>query len=201
MKLTGIILAAGESRRMGTPKALLDLGGETFLDRLIDALGSSCSPVIVVLGGDAQRIRAGLRNADRATFVLNPKHARGQLSSLQCGLAAVPANADGVMFIPVDKPAVLEPTIAAIARRFVERKPGELLVIPRAGGRHGHPVAVSRELVKQLLALPYQAQARDVIHAHVQETVYLDVDDPGVLDDVNDPEAYAQLKTRWAKTV
>ncbi|HSW49287.1 MAG TPA: nucleotidyltransferase family protein [Bryobacteraceae bacterium] len=201
MKLTGIILAAGESRRMGSPKALLDLGGEIFLDRLIDVLGSSCSPVIVVLGSEAQRIRGGLRNAGRASFVLNPDYARGQLSSLQCGLAAVPVDADGVMFMPVDKPAVLGSSIAAIARRFEERKPGELLVVPRAGGRNGHPVLVSRELVQQLLALPHHAQARDVIHGHVQETVYLDVDDAGVLDDVNDPEAYAQLKARWGNTV
>jgi CTP:molybdopterin cytidylyltransferase MocA len=200
MKLTGIILAAGESRRMGTPKALLDLGGETFLDRLIDALGNSCSPVIVVLGSEAQHIRGGLRNADRASFVLNPEFTRGQLSSLQCGLAAVPADADGVMFMPVDKPAVLGSTVAQVARRFEQLSPGELLVVPRAGGQHGHPVAVSRELVQQLLALPYHAQARDVIHNHVQETVYLDVDDPGVLDDVNDPEAYAQLRARWAST-
>jgi molybdenum cofactor cytidylyltransferase len=196
MKLTGIILAAGESRRMGSPKALLDLGGEAFLDRLIATLGSSCSPVIVVLGCEAQRIRAGLRNADRATFVLNPDYARGQLSSLQCGLAAVPADAEGVMFMPVDNPAVLPSTVALVARRFEQRQPNERLVVPRVEGRHGHPVCVARDLVQQLLALPHQAQAREVIHGHLQNTAYLDVDDAGVLDDVNDAGTYDRLKER-----
>jgi molybdenum cofactor cytidylyltransferase len=199
MKLTGIILAAGESRRMGTPKALLDLGGETFLDRLILALGASCSPVIVVLGSDAKRIRSALRSADRATFVLNRDFARGQLSSLQCGLAAVAADADGVMFMPVDNPAVLPATVMQVARRFAERRPNELLVVPRMDGRHGHPVSMARDLIQELLALSPQAQARDVIHAHLADTAYVDVEDTGVLDDVNDPETYYRVKARWEK--
>jgi molybdenum cofactor cytidylyltransferase len=178
---------------MGTPKALLELAGETFLDRLILTLGQSCCPVIVVLGCDHQSIRAGLRRADSATFVLNPDYRRGQLSSLQCGLAAVSPAAEGVMFTPVDCPSVLPSTVARMAQRFQERGPHELLVIPRSEGRRGHPVCAARDLIPEFLALPPDAQARDVIHRHSEHTVYVDVDDSGILTDVDDPQAYRRL--------
>jgi len=194
--IAGLILAGGESRRMGTPKALLQLGGETFLDRLIRVMGQSCSPVIVVLGHEAQRVRSGLDPAGAALFVINQDYGRGQLSSLQCGLAAVPSEAEGVLFTLVDRPLVEPSTIARVLQRFQERLPPEVLVVPRAGLRHGHPVCVARELIPEFLALPLEAQARDVIHAHAGETAYVDVEDTGILVDVNDPEAYQRLVAR-----
>ena len=178
---------------MGSPKALLDLGGETFLDRLILTLGGLCSPVIVVLGWEPQQIRAGLRRAELAEFVTNPDYRRGQLSSLQRGLAAVPPEAEGVMFTPVDFPAVRPSTIARIARRFQTRRPNEWLVVPRSQGRNGHPVCLVRDLIPEFLALAGDAQARDVIRSHREQTVYEDVDDAGILEDVDDPESYARL--------
>jgi CTP:molybdopterin cytidylyltransferase MocA len=193
VSLAGLILAAGESRRMGSPKALLDFEGETFLDRLILMLGDRCSPVIVVLGCEPQRIRAGLRCAELAAFVTNPDYQRGQLSSLQRGLAAVPPEAEGVMFTPVDHPAVRPSTIARIAGRFQTRQPDEWLVVPRSQGRHGHPVCVVRDLIPEFLALAGDAQARDVIRCHRERTVYVDVDDAGILKDVDDPESYVRL--------
>ena len=194
--IAGIILAAGESRRMGTPKALLELGAETFLDRLIRVMGESCSPVIVVLGHEAQRIRSGLSRLGTALFVINQDYGRGQLSSLQCGLAAVPSEAEGVLFPLVDRPLVEPSTIARILQRFEERLPPELLVVPRVGLRHGHPVCMARELIPEFLALPPEAQARDVIHRHAGEIAYVDVEDTGILVDVNDPEDYQRLVGR-----
>src|SRR5262249_39848884 len=83
--IASVLLAAGASRRMGTPKALLDYRGETFLDRLIRVTGAVCDPVIVVLGHHAQEIRGRVKSA--AHFVVNPDPERGQLSSLQTALA------------------------------------------------------------------------------------------------------------------
>ncbi len=199
MSVAGIILAAGESSRMGGPKALLEFRGETFLDRLIRVLGEWCAPVIVVLGHDAGRIKQGLKLGDRAEFVLNEEYRRGQLSSLQRGLAAVPEEAEGVLFTLVDRPMVQSSTVGRIAGRLRGRSPGELVVIPKAGARHGHPVGVARELIPEFLALPPGAQARDVIHAHSAETAYVDTDDPGILVDVNDPKAYQRLLAELAK--
>lgn len=193
MSLAGIILAAGESRRMGSPKPLLDFEGETFLDRLILTLSAVCSPVIVVLGWEPAIIRAGIKRAEMAKFVVNPDYQRGQLSSLQCGIAAAPAEAEGVMFTPVDHPAVKPSTVVRLARAFEARTPEQLVFVPRFQGRNGHPVCAARDLFGEFLALAPEAAARDLIHRYRGQTVYLDVDDPGVLQDIDDPEAYKRL--------
>ncbi len=190
--LAAVILAGGASSRMGAPKALLMApgGSETFLDRFIGILRPHCSPVIVVLGHDADRIRAGLSRQSEAVFVVNRDYAQGQLSSLQTGLGSVPADAAGVLFTPVDYPMVRPETIARLAAEFGRRAGSSVLVIPRFQGRSGHPVCAAREIIPEFLRLPAGAQARDVVHQHTARTCYVDVDDSGILRDVDDPEAY-----------
>jgi len=188
MRHAAIILAAGASSRMGRPKPLLHLNGETFLDRLIGRFSAICSPVIVVLGYDAARIRAGIRNAGDAKFVVNPAPERGMLSSLQSGLRSLPWDADAVLFTPADLPAIQSTTIAAVAAQDVAT-----IAIPRCGGRNGHPVRISQAIVAELLALPEDAQARDVLHRHRAETLFLEIGDPGILHDVDTPADYETL--------
>jgi len=183
----GLILAAGESRRMGFPKALLRYREETFLDRLAGLFAARCSPVVVVLGAQAERIRAGVHSA--ATFVVNPEWARGQTTSMQCGLGALPAEADGVLFTLVDHPAVAATTIDAL----LAGPHATLLRVPRFDGRRGHPIWFSRELIPEFLALPQTGAARDVVRGHATETEFLDVDDAGILADIDDPAAYRGL--------
>lgn len=165
---------------MGSPKALLNYRGETFLDRLI-ALFEPCDKTVVVLGHDADRIRAGI--ARPATFVVNPDPERGQLSSLQCGLRAA-GDAATILFTPVDYPAIDSDTV----KRLLET--GAIFAMPRYEGRRGHPVKIGRDLAHELLAC--QTSARDVIRAH--EPSYVDVADPGIIDDIDDPVAYARLQ-------
>jgi len=185
--IAGIILAAGASSRMGTPKALLDYRGETFLARLIRVLDTVCDPVIVALGYHAEEIRASPHG--HAQFAVNPDPSRGQLSSLQTALAEVPAAAEGFLFLPVDCPAAEPETVRQIVDAFHSR--AELFVIPRHEGRRGHPVCARRELIAEFLALPPTAQARQVVRRHPAH--YLDTSDPGVLSDIDDPEAYRIL--------
>lgn len=187
-----VILAAGASRRMGSPKPLLPMPGsaETFLDHLIAVLGAACSPVIVVLGYDADAIRAGTRRP--ALFTLNEHPEEGQLSSLQCGLRAVPETAGGVLFTPVDHALVSEATVRELVAAFCSRPERPLVVAPRHGGRHGHPICCAREIAAELLALPPTAQAREALRRHRAETLYLEVDDPAVLLDIDDPATYAR---------
>jgi CTP:molybdopterin cytidylyltransferase MocA len=109
-------------------------------------------------------------------------------------LAEVPAEAEGFAFIPVDSPAVEEDTVAKLARAFERRGPSTLFVIPRQSGRRGHPVLAARSVADELLALPPTAEAREVVHAHVDRTEYVDVDDAGIFTDIDDPEAYRRLK-------
>jgi len=193
--IAGIILAAGASSRMGTPKALLDYRGETFVGRLVRVLQTKCSPVIVVLGYQADAIRPSVPKA--AQIVVNPDPSRGQLSSLQTALEAFPAEASGFAFIPVDSPAVSEETVTLLADTFEVREPSTLFVIPRHDGKRGHPVFATRPIAAELLALPPTAEARDVVHAHVDRTRYVDVEDTGIFADVDDPEAYRRLKEQF----
>ena len=190
MSAAGLILAAGESRRMGSPKALLDYRGATFLDTLIGLFAQRCSPVIVTLGAAAEEIRA--RATRPAEFVLNPDYARGQLSSMQCGLRAVPPEADGVLFTLVDHPAVSRNTIDALLAPGVSQDDA-LLRVPRYRGRRGHPIWFSRELIPEFRVLPESGAARDVVRLHAGRTAFLDLDDPGIVADIDSPQDYRAL--------
>ncbi len=188
MNVAGLILAAGESKRMGSPKALLQFHGATFLDRLVDVFAAFCSPVVAVLGCDADRIRAGVTRPERVVFVQNEDYRLGQLSSMQCGLRAIPDTAAGVLFTLVDHPNVQPSTIRALLEA-----PLAPLAIPRFEGRRGHPIFFRRELIAEFLALPPHSQAKTVVNRYAGEARFVDVDDPGIRDDVDDPAAYRRL--------
>jgi molybdenum cofactor cytidylyltransferase len=195
----GLILAAGESRRMGSPKALLHYQGQTFLDRLIGLFARSCSPVVVVLGAGADEIRSTARGT--ATFVINHDWQRGQTSSLQCGLAAVPVEANGVLYTLVDHPSVASSTIEALMvperplpdGRGSEKCFAQLLRIPRYRSRRGHPIWFSSALIPEFLEVRDPLTAKEVVHAHAAETQFVDLDDPGIVADIDDPSAYRAL--------
>ncbi len=189
--IAGLILAGGASRRMGRPKALLRFQGEAFLDRMIRLFSDVCDPVIVVLGHNSAEIRTALAEPRRAVFTVNPDPERGMLSSLQCGLAELPARSEAVLFTPVDHPHVQQATLHALAAQFETTHAP--VIVPVYAGEHGHPVCISRLLADELLALPLSAKASDVIHRYVSQTRYFDVDDPAVITDIDDPAAYDEL--------
>ncbi len=200
MSLAGVILAAGASTRMGSPKALLSYRGQTFLDHIGSLLAVECNPVIAVLGYHADLIRQGIRGGSHIVAVDNPHPELGQFSSLQCGLRAVPESAEGVLFTPVDLPAWLPSTVTALAEVLRNGSARWLLAVPRWQGRRGHPVGVSRLLLPEFLALPPEATARDILHRHVDRTCYVDVEDPGIARDVDDPDSYQSLvKGEWLR--
>ena len=176
---------------MGTPKALLDLHGETFIARLTRVLGAQCDSVTVVLGNHVEQIRPRVPN--RARVVVNPDPDRGQLSSLQTALAELPTNADGIAFIPVDCPAVSEETVEQLAGMFERRSEETLFVIPRLGDKRGHPVFAARSVAEELLALAPTDKASEIVHRHVPRTQYLEVTDRGIFADIDTPEAYQRL--------
>jgi len=181
--IAALLLAGGASRRMGRPKALLPIEGTTFLSRLIHLYARHCHPVIVVLGHSAGTLQPAFAHETGALFVVNPHPERGQLSSLQTGLAHLHTD---LLFQPIDYPAVRESTIEKLAHTAAP------LAIPVNQGRRGHPVRINQAIARELLALPATGQARDVIRAHYPEATFLDVDDPGTVTDIDTPEEYAQ---------
>ena len=194
--VAGLILAAGESRRMGSPKALLRYEDETFLERLCRLFAERCDPVIVVLGAGADEIRRQTRAA-AARFVVNDRYLLGQTTSMQCGLRAVPPESEGVLFTLVDHPAVAEATVDVLLKRRVGFSPpgatAPLLCVPRYHATRGHPIYFSRALIPEFLALTEDGAARDVVRRHAGETLFLDLDDPGIVADIDDPAAYRSL--------
>lgn len=190
MNAAGLILAAGESRRMGFPKALLRYRQETFLDTLTALLGTRCSPVIVVLGAHAAQIRAGTLRP--ATFVENADWARGMTTSLQCGLRALPPDADGVLFTLVDHPAASPATLDALLAPAGPRQ-APLVRVPRYRNSRGHPIWFDRRLIPEFLALAADGAAREVVRRHVDRTEFLDLEDPGIVADIDSPGDYRAL--------
>jgi molybdenum cofactor cytidylyltransferase len=186
----GIILAAGESRRMGRPKALLPFRGGTFVSGIAAAMAQRCSPVIAVFGFDAQRV---MRSAPAGVVAVeNPEYRLGMLTSLQAGLRAVPAANDAVLFTLVDHPVISVATVDALLAS------GAPIAIPRFENRRGHPVLIRREIVREFLAEPTASKVRDVIDRHAREIDYIEVSDPGISDDIDDPALYEQFLAREA---
>jgi CTP:molybdopterin cytidylyltransferase MocA len=186
-----IILAAGESRRMGRPKAFLPFRGGTFLSNIAATLGQRCSPVIAVFGFDAARsIQTALPLRLRA--VENPDYPLGMLTSLQAGLRVVPNEADAVFFTLVDHPAISLSTVDALMRSDAP------IAIPRFENTRGHPVLIRRAIFEEFLEEPPASKVRDVIDRHAGEIAYIEVGDPGISDDVDDPALYEKLLAREA---
>lgn len=174
---------------MGVPKALLEIGGVTFAQRLASTFSTVCEPVLLVTGAVTGIL------ADPAIEVHNPDWPLGQLTSLQAGLRAIPAGSPAVFFTPVDCPLFRPDTVALLWNAF-ERNSSVKLVIPRQADRRGHPVLAGPAAASELLALPPTAQARDVVRAARPETLYVDVDDPGIFADIDTPADYRRLAAR-----
>src|SRR5262245_44507289 len=112
--ITGLILAAGESSRIGTPKALLKINSETFAERIANVLISvGIQNIILVAGAHYEQIR---KNAEGLTVVFNAQYSFGQFSSLQTGLRKIPSETEFVIVWPVDLPLVQKETIATLLK-------------------------------------------------------------------------------------
>jgi molybdenum cofactor cytidylyltransferase len=174
---------------MGSPKALLDYRDETFVSRLIRIFSIVCERVIVVAGVHAPAIQKHV--GDSATVVVNPDPDRGQLSSLQTALVHLPKHCQGFLFTPVDCPTVDERTVTMLADRL--RTGDAPFVIPKFNGKRGHPVCARGSTIAEFLALPATDETRAIVNRHANQIEYVDVDDAGVLADIDDLAAYAQL--------
>jgi molybdenum cofactor cytidylyltransferase len=190
--IAGLILAAGESRRMGRDKALLTYDGRSFLQTIIDNLDAAgIEKITVVLGHHAEIIQHAVNRA-AVRVVVNQDYQRGQTSSLQLGLAAVVSDSpEAVILCLVDHPAISSGVIAKLREHFESTRPPVL--IPTHKGQRGHPVVISQKLFPELLALPPEDPANTVIRKYRDATQCVEVTDSGILFDVDDPAAYERL--------
>jgi CTP:molybdopterin cytidylyltransferase MocA len=176
---------------MGRAKAFLPFRGGTFLSNIAGTLGQRCSPVIAVFGFDAQRCMQSAGPLGIHT-VENPNYPLGMLTSLQAGLRAIPKPCDAALFTLVDHPAISLSTVDALLRSRAS------IAIPRFENRRGHPVLIRRAIFEEFLREPPESKVRDVIDRHAAEIEYIEVGDPGISDDIDDPALYEQLLAREA---
>ncbi len=191
--IAGLILAAGESSRMGRDKALLEYRGRTFLETIVGTLREAgIARVAVVLGHHAGEIQNAVK-LKSAEVVINRDYRLGQTSSLQAGLRAL-ENPDlvAVVLCLVDHPAVSGGTVRALADLF-QKSPAPV-VIPTYNAQRGHPVLIARVLFPELLALGPDEGANTAIRKYRDQTQFVEVDDPGILLDVDEPESYSRLE-------
>jgi|SRR5215469_5892858 len=203
LSLCAVILAAGESRRMGSDKALLpwppvspgQVASKTFLSAAIDSLALVSDSVIVVAGKNRESL-APIVYANGASLAVNHDPDRGQFSSLQTGLQQVlNRGRDAAIVTLVDRPPVNTPTIERLHAAFgsaIAR--WKWAAVPEYNGKHGHPIFLAREMIEAFLKAPATASARDVQHENREHIVYVGVDDPLVTVNVNTPEEYSALQ-------
>jgi molybdenum cofactor cytidylyltransferase len=193
--IAGVVLAAGESSRMGADKPLLMYRGKTFLENIISTLREAgIQRVVVVLGHNAEVIQQSI-DLSSVEVVVNQDYRRGQTSSLQAGLRVLAGNeSNGIALCLVDHPAISADTIHKLIQHF--KLSGTAIVIPQLNSKHGHPVLLGRELFNKLLALGPDQGADTVIHNYRDRTEFVEVTDPGILLDVDDPESYLRLTTQ-----
>ena len=188
--IIAVVLSAGESSRMGRPKALLPIDGQTFIDRIVAALKQSgLERIVVVLGFDADEMRAKIEHLP-VEIVVNPGYQLGQLSSLQVAIRhlASDPNCDAVMVHLVDHPYIDTELVGVMMRGFNDSK--KLIVVPRHQGKRGHPVIFSRALFQELLDAPMDQGAKAVVNAHRGDTLEIDTEDSGITLDIDTPELY-----------
>jgi molybdenum cofactor cytidylyltransferase len=198
--IAAVVLAAGESRRMGSPKALLpyplpDGSETTFLEHLIGVFERSrAEPVAVVLGHDAKSIESSVTRTG-VRWVVNERYREGMLSSLRAGLDAVDApGVEGVLVHPVDHPGVSSELVDELIASF--EATGAPIVLPTHRGRRGHPVLFSRAVFGELRRAPEAVGARQVVWDHQNDLLEVEVPENGIAADVDTPGDYRSWRER-----
>ena len=190
--IAAVILSAGESSRMGQPKALLSIGGQTFIERIVDALRKAgLQNIIVVLGHDAEAMRQKIAHLP-VTILVNPDYKKGQLSSLRVAIRYLLPNdrCGGLLVHLVDHPYIEAALVNLLIERFEDS--GKLIAVPRFHGKRGHPVIFARSLFDELLNAPEDQGAKAVVNAHRDETLEIETEDEGITLDIDTPELYRQ---------
>lgn len=190
--IAAVVLSAGESSRMGRPKAFLRIDGQTFIEKIVAALRQAgLENIIVILGHNAEAMRQKIAHLP-VTVLVNSDYQKGQLSSLQVAVRHLLADEDcqGMLVHLVDHPYIHAGLVNLLLQRF--ETSGKAIVVPRFGAKRGHPVIFARSLFDELLNAPLDEGAKAVVNAHREQTLEVDTADEGITVDIDTPELYRQ---------
>lgn len=186
-----LVLAAGESKRMGRPKQLLPFANKTILETVIDRITqSTVDEILVVLGANREQIEEVTKDLP-VKSVYNPRFKEGMLSSVQKGFASLPDDAEAVLIFLGDQPMVPGSVIDQIIRAYRSTKKG--IVLPVYDRKRGHPVLISTKYRKDVSHLDPEIGLRELVHNHPEDILEVDLDSSSVLEDIDTPEDYKKL--------
>jgi len=190
--ICAVVLAAGRSSRMGAQKLLLPIAGRPMIAGIVDeALQSAVEKVFIVLGRDAQPVQAALPGS-RVTFVTNPDLDGDMLSSVRCGIRALPSDRTAVLVVLGDQPGVTSKLIDELIRLF--RETGGGIAVPVHQGKRGHPLLFAGRFCEEILTHLDATGLRGLLLAHPDQVVELPVAKASVLEDMDTPEQYQRIK-------
>jgi molybdenum cofactor cytidylyltransferase len=190
-RVSAILLAAGTSSRMGQAKQLLPLGSSTVLAQtLAHTRAAAVDEVVLVLGSSAESIRHRL-SLDGVKVVVNPSYEQGMASSLRTGLSALDPQSAAALIILGDQPFTSPQTLDRIIQAY--RDTGAPIVIPTWQGTRGNPVLLDRSLFSEALALQGDVGCRAIFSRHLEEILNVEVEENGVLLDIDDRADYERL--------
>lgn len=183
-----IVLAAGESRRMGSPKMLLPYNDVTVIEQVIrNLMDSDIDRVVVVLGANREEIMTVTRQYD-VFHCYNEEYRKGMLSSVKCGFYSLPQGCTGALIMPGDQPMTGPGEINRVIRAFLESDRG--LVMAAHNGKRGHPLIVDLKYADEVLNLPEGEGLRLLAQSHPDDVLESDTDDSSVLRDIDTQEDY-----------
>ena len=186
--IDAIILAAGESRRMGQLKPLLRFEDGTFLGRIISVLKTSdVDRITVVLGANAEIIEDSI-DFSGTNVVTNKDYRRGQLSSLITAIENTPQETQAILICLVDNPFITKAVVDEIINKFKETD--SPIIVPVFSGRRGHPTLFSRPLFNELLSAPEEEGARYVLYSNAERVLQLETPESAILISIDTPEDY-----------
>lgn len=186
--INAIVLAAGESKRMGKPKPLLPFGDTTFLGRVISVLGSSdVDATTVVIGAEADAVGKSV-DLSGVRVVINKNYKKGQLSSLIAAMVDIPDGTEAILLCLVDHPFVTTQVVNAMANTF--RQTGSHIIVPVFNGERGHPTLFAKPLFGELSSAPAERGARHVLYSNESKVLELETSERGILIGIDTPEDY-----------
>lgn len=191
--ISAIILAAGESKRMGQPKMLLPWREGTVLTHVLSVFREAgIEDIVVVTGGAKEQVETLVAGLGVRTIFNEAFQTGEMLSSIQCGVRALTRQTGAVLIGLGDQPQVQAGSVRRVCEAYFEKKSS--LVVPSYQMRRGHPWLAARPLWDDLLKLELPASPRDFLNAHAAEIQYVIVDDPGILADLDTPQDYLKFK-------
>jgi molybdenum cofactor cytidylyltransferase len=189
---SGIILAGGESRRIGSPKALLKIGKDTFADRISNVMkNAGVETILLVAGAHHNEIE---KHSGKYSVISNPDFALGQFSSLQQGIRHLPDNTSLVLVWPVDLPLVQLNTVQVLLD--VAQQQNNPITLPVHSNKRGHPVIYNAEVLKRILSMQPTDTAKQLLDFFAGRISLVNVQDPAVLIDIDTSEDYDRHITR-----